>query len=496
MARPRKEEASTYRVPTFVKSDNRWRLRIDHAHGTKEFRWPNNGTGTTCPPQIQAAAVTVQDHWRSICADWSNISFVMSHADPTKDWSRPAWVTAEQVAAAKSAVEETRNTNRQVHQVQTAYSAAAIGIDTLADTLARLTPGAPSNPGGPWEHDRVALLQHLRPAIHRKAVTTTRSAMTAYLSAQKERTKLKAGDWIDPKTFRSIRCNLLGAFGLSTSGEQQQYREVKINKVKFDLDAPLPDRNTMEAFCRYWHMMPEGIDSSRTVKNYLNAARTFFRWCEDRYAFDLPNDIAKLMTAANVETPAEQWNPERLKKILAQGKKRGGERLKMYLLFGLLNGYGQTDCAEISIRDYLKEGSEHFIHRFRSKEDRPKRGSRPIRIKHWIAPELAVMIGRNRGKNPQGYLFNGERGTVLTDRAVTGMWERAVEDADDTLTFKQLRKMGYNRIKNHAGSREVAELWDGHSGGIADHYDDGIFLPVIDAQKKFAAELWAEGVLS
>jgi hypothetical protein len=55
--------------------------------------------------------------------------------------------------------------------------------------------------------------------------------------------------------------------------------------------------------------------------------------------------------------------------------------------------------------------------------------------------------------------------------------------------------MGYNRIKHHAESREVAEVWDGHSGGIADHYDDGIFLPVIEAQRKFADELRAHGIL-
>jgi hypothetical protein len=117
-------------------------------------------------------------------------------------------------------------------------------------------------------------------------------------------------------------------------------------------------------------------------------------------------------------------------------------------------------------------------------------------VKHWVPPELAALIDAERGENPDGFLFNSERGRVLVPKLVTNIWSNAVDGAGDELSFKQLRKIGFNRIKLHAeGSREVADLWDGHAAGVTDSYDDGIFAPTIAAQKKFAAELRLAGIL-
>jgi hypothetical protein len=103
-------------------------------------------------------------------------------------------------------------------------------------------------------------------------------------------------------------------------------------------------------------------------------------------------------------------------------------------------------------------------------------------------------INGERGWNPQGFLFNSERGVVFTPKLVTNIYDEATKDADEKLSFKQLRKIGYNRIKTHTDWM-VAELWEGHAAGVTDSYDDGIFAPVIAAQKAWAEELRVAGLL-
>lgn len=496
MARPRLD-SSPYRLPTYSASDNRWRLRIEHGHGCKEFRWPAGESKTECPPQIIAAAVAAQDQFRQIKKDWQQISFAMSCIEPTKDWTKPVWISPDQIIAAENFVEATRNKNRQIHQVQTAYSAAAIGLDSLANTLATLTPGAPHNPGGLWEADRIALLAQLRPIVARTEAKSIRAAMTAYLSYHEGRTKLVVGDYISPATFKAMRKTLLAAFGLSSSKEMPVIRKIKLTQtVDLDLDRPLQllDRDVLDQFARFWHSMPTG-KSSRTIRNRLKETRAFFAWCAAKQWMHFPDDIAKLYTAEDVKTPAVSFDANRIKKILSKANSRGGNRLKLYTLLGLLCGYTQADVCRIANREYFEDSGDCYIKRIRTKERRSKRGSRPLAIKHWIAPELAKLIDAERKQNPQGFLFNSESGRVLNVKSVTNIWDDARKAADDKLPYKQLRKMGYNRIKHHADSLEVAEIWDGHSGGISDHYDDHIFIPVQDAQRKFAEELRDCGIL-
>jgi hypothetical protein len=88
-----------------------------------------------------------------------------------------------------------------------------------------------------------------------------------------------------------------------------------------------------------------------------------------------------------------------------------------------------------------------------------------------------------------------EWGSVLTAKSVENIYRAAMDDAGEKLSFKQLRKIGFNRIKHHANSREVADLWDGHAAGVTDSYDDGNFAPAIEAQRALAVELRKAGLL-
>jgi hypothetical protein len=96
MARPTRAQKSDYRTPVYVPASHRWRLRINHAHGQKDFWWKAEaGRTSTCPPQVIAAAVAVQDQWKALCEDWDWIGKAMKLDQPDKDWSKPVWVDRE-----------------------------------------------------------------------------------------------------------------------------------------------------------------------------------------------------------------------------------------------------------------------------------------------------------------------------------------------------------------------------------------------------------------
>lgn len=94
MARPRKTTSRNYRTPMYHKTSRRWRLRIEHAHGEKNFWWPARSDATVCPPEVIAAAVKVQDQWRLLCEDWYWIRLALKLERPNADWSKPVWVDA------------------------------------------------------------------------------------------------------------------------------------------------------------------------------------------------------------------------------------------------------------------------------------------------------------------------------------------------------------------------------------------------------------------
>jgi hypothetical protein len=48
MARPSKSANAIYRFPGLHRTSNRWRLRIDHGHGEKNFWWPALPNATVC----------------------------------------------------------------------------------------------------------------------------------------------------------------------------------------------------------------------------------------------------------------------------------------------------------------------------------------------------------------------------------------------------------------------------------------------------------------
>jgi hypothetical protein len=74
-------------------------------------------------------------------------------------------------------------------------------------------------------------------------------------------------------------------------------------------------------------------------------------------------------------------------------------------------------------------------------------------------------------------------------------WQSAKKRAGIQLQFKQLRKIGGNAIKRLSKSVEVSKVWKGRSQGVEESYDDGIFEPMNEAQKLWAAQLRADGIL-
>lgn len=281
-----------------------------------------------------------------------------------------------------------------------------------------------------------------------------------------------------------------GIFGLSSSEEMEVVRDTGI-----DAEWPLQafDRINAIILADFWHEMPDGVDSIRTVRNYLHGGRKFFRFCEtqEEYGWTTPRNILTEYTASKVDTPAMPYVPGQIRRILAAG----GSRLKMYCAFGLTCGFYQKDCTRIFDAEYYLEAINHYIKRLRCKESRPRQGRLPIAVRHWIAPELVALIEAVRGRNPEGVLFNSERGTALTIPAIAGVWRRACEDSGEHLPFKQLRKIGFNSIKRVSKSLEVADLWAGHSLGTTDAYDDGIFEPVNEAERLWCEEQRRDGIL-
>ncbi len=133
---------------------------------------------------------------------------------------------------------------------------------------------------------------------------------------------------------------MLHAFGLSASKEMEQIRVIHIGEhLTFDLDQTVGElnRDLLIGFARFWHGLPDGVKSSRTIRNRLHSARKFFHWrALQNYGFAFPEDIAGLYTAADVKTPAASYDLARLKKILANASTRGGIRLTLYVLLGLI----------------------------------------------------------------------------------------------------------------------------------------------------------------
>lgn len=420
MGRPCKANTASYRLPTFHLPTRRWRLRIEHAHGEKTFWWPGQVDATNPPPGVIAAAVAVQDEWRLIREDWFWIKLAMRLTQPDRDWSKPVWMERSKVNAILQIIEQERVQEKSEDIRRTLYSLAVYGVETVAaaahqpnalalgsEAAARIQSKRPdilARLNADREGMRLQVLADLKPAPCLVEHISLRDAIKSYIAYHEGRTKQKAGDVIGKSTFKSLRKCLLHAFGLSAGKEMAQLRSISLQEDEvLDLDQKLAGlgRDMLDRFARFWHGMPDGLGSSHTVRNRLQGARSFFNWCADRpFGFTFPQSVARLYTAAKVETPAELFDAARMKRILKQAKRRGGTRLKLYVLLGLLLGYTQADICEIRNEEFFREGGEWFIKRFRSKERKPKRGRRPVRIKHWVAPELAAFIeaGRRRDR--------------------------------------------------------------------------------------------------
>lgn len=496
MARPKKNVP--HRLPRWHAKRRRWRLTIEHHHGTKDF-WYEGEEGPTPPPSAIAAAVGAQDQWNAIKRDWNHLSHVMRSVHPEKDWTRPVWLSGEEVAKAKQIFEERHREFERAFNRETGIGVAFLGITGLADVLTDLRDNPP---GGPWKDEFAQVLSELRPIQRRAAIVavTVEDAIHRFVTDQEQRLALRAGDTISPETFNATRGDLLRAFGLSSGKERLVLRKPPIDATAL---MHAIDRDRMVEFARYWQRMPDGVTSTRTVKNVFAAVRQFLKWAaRQRFGFERIEDVIDILKADDTKRSIAPFDPALLKLVLAHGR----ARLKLYCLLGLTCGYYPKDIAMMQVREMSVESNGVFIKRERCKESggsrRKRKGERVLNVKHWIAPEIKTLIDKLHHPNSHDLILLNRYGLPMyrvKDKgrvrlsAAAKAWDRARERSKltETPSFAQLRKMGYNAIKRIAGKggKEVADVWAGHSSAIGEHYDDGVYQPSIDAQRVWADEL-------
>lgn len=513
----------THRLPHWYAASCRWRMSIGFQHAVggrrqpRPFYWPADYNGGTPPPVVIAEAVGRQNDWRRIVCEWPDLKRKLACVMPERDWSLPVWVEndtfAKMDAGERAGIEygiamfqAEVDAEEQREAEQAARWFARNGLAAMVNVLRDAFPTPTFSPGFA-EHrraerinridaERVTALAELQPVVARVMVrpVTVREAVEVYLTKYANRTTLKTSLGIDERTSDTLAERVRAAFGQSSGADKPPIRETPIA-----FDAPLSsiDRSKLEAFATYWHTMPAGVRSERTIKNVLEAARSFFTWCgnEPLYGWSLPPDSAALLTAANVARDAMDFDPALLRKIIEEG----GRRVQMYALFGLCFGFTQSDIQDTLETEMFTIGEDRFVQRLRSKEPKLKRGTKPIRVRHWITPEFAKLIEAERNVNANGTLFRSERGVPLTADTIGDLWNSARARIDADLPFSQLRKIGGNRIKVLAGGVEgllMSEFWKAHAlNGVAKSYEDGVWPAMNDVEKLWSAQLRSEGIL-
>jgi hypothetical protein len=518
-----KTQESSFRLPEWLgDGTRRWRMRVGYQFGKngrrveKPFYWsrPDNSGGVP-PPDVQAEAVEHQLRWRQLSRDWKALSSSLKFCFPERDWSMPVWCDEEQakmssgeaaglaqaMATATSEIESEELNDEQLavrwvsRNGLEALIASLRQPVTLSKDFQFAVPAYLERASKKIEEGRITAMTGLAPTVRRKLVSsvTLRDAAQVYLAALARRVTLKTTRGIDKTTSDTAARRLYGAFGLSANPEKPPLR-----KTPVDIDAPLLslDTRTLEEFSHFWHGMPAGVGSERTVKNHLEAVRQFLVWCEEQleYGWHLPAASRRLLTAGDRVREAVAFDPANLRKLVAAGGRRG----QVLVLFGLCCGYYPADIAEALATDFFEIGGTRYVQRFRSKERKSKRGRRPLKVRHHVAPEFADLIDAERGANASGTLFNTERGTTLTAASINDRWQDVQERAGVDLMFSQLRKLGYNAIKR-LGKREgvqMAEFWDGHAKGTSDSYDDGVWPELNEVERLWADELRTHAILT
>jgi hypothetical protein len=131
-------QATTHRLPNWHPATNRWRLRIGYrlnAQGKRveqTFWWAGHRGDGNPPPAIIHAAVSKQDQWREIKANWAKNRDRLRAVRPNLDWSMPVWFDAtlleQYVSVEKSLLDEA---------VQRAFDEHEREAASDADTAAR-----------------------------------------------------------------------------------------------------------------------------------------------------------------------------------------------------------------------------------------------------------------------------------------------------------------------------------------------------------------------
>lgn len=495
------------REPKWHTGKSLWWLRIGKKHSKAgqpadaAFYWVGEH-GDRAPANVVAQAVAKQNDWKRIVANWPAIRAGMSAMHPDRDWSEPLWVDLNDAAIQQmiDAIDREQKADegalvqrQQVRREQrtaivdnavggVAYLAGRIGVDEMIAALRR----------------QGVLPESVPVATERP---TIREAIEAFLNHERDRVKLAMGRKTTAGTFNGKKWNLYTAFGIPCATK----RKAKATRTVYDTSKLLLDFNRAEIMkvVNYWFTMPQGVKSVRTVKNYLNGIKSFLNWCDNQtaYGWNKPKGFDHLFVVNEVcETIFPAFDPDLLKTVLA----KGGSRTKMYGLFALLLGYYSADIATIQTKEFFNEGDDWFIKRERSKEKGGKKTGRIIRTKHWVAPELVKLIQKYHvPNNPHGLLLLNKHGLPMFRETVDGpktsaaksAWERACERAEVKYPFKWVRKHGWNALKRLTEKEEMAQRWGGQAQGIGKFYDDSVYIPVIDAQKRHAAELRKLGIL-
>lgn len=108
---------------------------------------------------------------------------------------------------------------------------------------------------------------------------TVREAVLKFAAESEKRVGMVTSLGIEDTTNETLIRRLHGAFGQSSNIQNPPLRSTPI-----DIDAPLVsiDKQRLSEFAHYWHGGPDGINSERTIKNHLEAARQFLSGARNR----------------------------------------------------------------------------------------------------------------------------------------------------------------------------------------------------------------------
>ena len=490
-------------LPTYNPRIKTWGQKIGYAHtknGTRDrkfFYFPGP-PGTTPPPDVIADAVAKQREWADVVESWPEVGPALAAQDGEREFSLPVWYD-------RHLLEQTwdLDAGKAIAEANVALADydATEAIATLADTRTR---GA----------DVATIVNELRRTgvIPAGTVVTTRpvtirEAINEYLSNQRARIDLKIGDRITIGTYNTKRNNLLLCLGCNVAKEWTQTTTiVETDRPLLDLDKPLTtlSKSDIEAIAKHWFTLPDG-EARRSIKNYFSGLEGFISWCDEReeYGFITPKGTAKRLTVkGGDDAKVTAADYPALKALLIDAP----ERTKMYVLLGLFCGFYQSDICQLLADEVETRDDEMFITGYRSKEDSEAKAESKIKVTHWVPKEIAVVL--EAGKAPANewglYFLNRYNRPMFSEKieggksnAVSKAWEK-ISAGKTTLTFRQLRKWGWNEIQRFADTaidnrcvgETMARRWAGRSGGgVAKAYRFDDYRPVIDAQRAWWAEI-------